>query len=240
MDKDLKRDLPDTIADQLASRIESGEFKAGDKLASERDLSLEYAVSRSVIREALSKLKSAGAIEARAGSGVYVTDGTDTKIFRMPPVSLGEGEEEALAQVMELLIAMEVAATRSAAIHRNAEDLKAIRRELIGMEYAIARDMLGDQEDFNFHQAIIKATHNPHFVSLCSHLEYGARNVIRAARSNTRQNLAAMMDAVQSEHQEIYDAIVAGDPDRAALAAETHLKNALARAKLYRRAGPAE
>lgn len=234
MDKDLRRDLPDTIADQLAARIEAGEFKPGDKLASERDLSLEYAVSRTVIREALSKLKSVGALEARAGSGVYVTDGTDTRIFRMPQVSLGE--DETLAQVMELLIAMEVAATRSAAIHRTPEDLKLIRRELIGMEYALARDMLGDQEDYNFHQAIVRATHNPLFVSLCSHLEYGARSVIRAARSNTRQNLSALMDAVQSEHQEIYDAIVAGDPDRAALAAETHLKNALARAKLYRRA----
>ena len=237
MDKDLKRDLPDMIADQLAARIIAGEFKPGDKLTSERELSLEYCVSRTVIREALSKLKSAGAIEAKAGSGIYVTDGSDTKIFRMPQVSLGE--DQALAQVMELLIAMEVAATRSAAIHRTTEDLKAIRRELIGMEYAIASDLLGDQEDFNFHQMIVKATHNPHFVSLCSHLEYGARNVIRAARSNTRQNLSNLMEAVQREHQEIYDAIAASDPDRAALAAETHLKNALDRAKLYRREGSA-
>lgn len=234
MDKDNKKDLPYALAEKLAERIHSGEFKPGDKLTSERELSLEYAVSRTTVREALSQLKSMGLVEARAGSGVYVTENPDTKLFRMPAVDLGE--DESFAQVMELLLAIEVAATRSAAIHRTPADLRAIRRELIGMEYAVARDMLGDQEDYNFHQAIVKATHNPYFVSLCSHLEYSARNVIRTARANTRRNLSDLMDAVQKEHQEIYEAIEAGDPERAANAAADHLNNALKRVQFYRKA----
>lgn len=227
------RDLPDDLAEKLAARLSAGEFAAGARLPSERDLSAEYAVSRAVVREALSHLKSAGLVEARAGSGVYVTGNRDAKAFRLGPIDIEE--DESLAQAMELLMAIEIAATRSAAIHRTDEDLKHIRRELLGMEYAIASDRLGDEEDFAFHQAIVAATHNPYFVSLCSHLDYGARRIIRTARTNTRTHLSGLLEAVQDEHRAIYQAIVDGDPERAAMAAGAHLNNAVRRSKLYRK-----
>lgn len=229
----MARDLPEEIAARLAKRINTGEFALGSRLPSERELSVEYAVSRPVVREALSQLKSYGLVESRAGSGVFVCENPDAHAFRMQNVDI-EGTES-LAQVMELLLAIEVAATRSAAIHRTDADLKHIRRELLGMEYAIASDELGDEHDFAFHRAIVAATHNPHFVSLSKHLEYGARNVIRQARANTRANLSELLDAVQAEHQAIYQAILDGDADAAGAAAGRHLENAAKRAKLYRR-----
>lgn len=227
------RDLPDDLAEKLAARLRSGEFATGARLPSERDLSADYAVSRAVVREALSHLKSAGLVEARAGSGVYVTGNRDAKAFRLQPIDIEQ--DQSLAQAMELLTAIEVAATRSAATHRTDEDLKHIRRELLGMEYAIASDRLGDDEDFAFHQAIVAATHNPYFVSLCSHLDYGARRIIRTARTHTKTHLAGLMEAVQDEHRAIYQAIVDGDPERAAMAAGEHLNNAVRRSRLYRK-----
>ena len=231
LDKDAvkrqARDLPDDLAARLAARVRTGEFAPGARLPSERDLSAEYAVSRPVVREAMSHLKAAGLVEARAGSGVYVTANVEARAFRLHPVDLEQ--DASLSQVMELLMAIEVAAARSAAIHRTETDLKHIRRELLGMEYAIASDRLGDEEDFAFHQAIVAATHNPYFVSLCSHLEYGARRVIRATRSNTRCHMSEMQDAVQSEHRAIYDAIAASDAEGAARAAGVHLQKAVKR-----------
>ncbi len=229
----IVKDLPDEIASDLVQRINSGEFGEGGRLPSERELSAHYSVSRPVVREALSHLKSYGLVRARAGSGVFVTDNHTVRAFRLPDVDIDE--TEALAQIMELLLAIEVAATRSAAIHRSQADLKHIRRELLGMEYAIASDKLGDEEDFAFHRAIVAATHNPHFISLSQHLEYGVRNVIRKTRSNTRINLSDMTDAVQEEHQAIFHAIDDGDPDAAADAAARHLQNASERTKLYRK-----
>ncbi|MBC8718570.1 FadR/GntR family transcriptional regulator [Ochrobactrum sp. Marseille-Q0166] len=229
----MGKQLTEEIAAELSHRIHSGEFGPGQRLPSERELSAYYAVSRPVVREALSHLKSGGLVEARAGSGVFVTADRESRFFRMPEIDLDEAES--LAQVMELLLAVEVAATRSAAQHRTDADLKLIRRELIGLEYAIASDRLGDDEDFAFHRAIVAATHNPHFISLSQHLEAGARSVIRRARSNTRANLPIELDAVQAEHQAIYQAIADADPAAAAAAAARHLENASERAKLYRR-----
>ncbi|KFI25165.1 FadR/GntR family transcriptional regulator [Paenirhodobacter enshiensis] len=229
----MGKDLPEEIAAELSQRIGRGEFAPGARLPSERDLSAHYSVSRPVVREALSHLKSDGLVEAKAGAGVFVTTNREPRFFRLPDVDIDE--TDSLAQIMELLMAVEVAATRIAAEHRTEADLKKIRRELLGMEYAIASDRLGDEEDFAFHRAIVAATHNPYFMSLSRHLEKGTRNVILTARTNTKMNLSVQLDAVQAEHQAIYQAIAEKNPEAAAVAAATHLRNATERARMYRR-----
>ena len=57
--------------------------------------------------------------------------------------------------------------------------------------------------------------------------------MIRQARTNTRSRHMDMIEAVQEEHEAIFDAIKAGDPDAAARAAENHLKNAAQRLDMY-------
>lgn len=223
--------LPDEIAIAIHGQLQRGELKPGDRLPSERELCELFGVSRSVVREGLSQLKSDGVIEVRRGSGAYILERDQRQSFRIQDVVIDE--RDSLGLVMELIVTVEVAATRIAAMRRTPEDLKQIRRALVGMEYEIANDRLGDGQDFAFHQAIVDATHNPHFIALSSHLEQGARRVIRQARSNTRTRHVDLIEAVQEEHKSIFDAIRAGDPDRAALAAETHLKNAAQRLDLY-------
>lgn len=225
------RHLPDEIAANINAQIQRGELQPGNRLPTERELCELFGVSRSVVREALSQLKADGIIETKRGSGAYVLERDQRQSFRMQDVAIDE--RDSLAMVMELILTVEVAATRLAAMRRTPEDLKMIRRALIGMEYEIANDRLGDEQDFAFHQAIVDATHNPHFIALSSHLEQGARRVIRQARTNTKVRHVSMIEAVQEEHQAIFDAIKAGNPEAAALAAETHLKNAAQRLDMY-------
>lgn len=225
------RHLPDEIAATINAQVQRGERQPGERLPSERELCELFGVSRSVVREALSQLKSDGIIETRRGSGAYVLERDQRQSFRMQDVAIEE--RDSLALVMELIVTVEVAATRLSAMRRTPEDLKMIRRALIGMEYEIANDRLGDEQDFAFHQAIVAATHNPHFIALSSHLEQGARRVIRQARTNTRSRHMDMIEAVQEEHEAIFNAIKAGDPDAAARAAENHLKNAAQRLDMY-------
>jgi DNA-binding FadR family transcriptional regulator len=223
--------LPDEVASQLIQAIRDGAYAVGDRLPSERELCEQFSVSRAVVREALSQLKSEGLAAARAGSGVFVTEPDYQAAFRLQPVVLGE--KHSLAMVMELLSAFECAATRLAALRRTDGDLKSIRKALVGMEYEITNDRLGDEQDFAFHQAIVNATHNPHYQALSKHLEHSVRRLIRRARSNTKANSMDMVEAVQEEHKAIFDAIKAADPQAASVAAETHLANAAKRLQLY-------
>jgi GntR family transcriptional regulator, transcriptional repressor for pyruvate dehydrogenase complex len=64
--------LSDQVTNALLARIESGQLKAGEKLPREVVLAPEFGVSRTVIREAISRLKHEGLVESRQGSGVFV------------------------------------------------------------------------------------------------------------------------------------------------------------------------
>ena len=60
------------IADELRSRIDSGELAAGDALPSEATIVETYGVARGTARQALADLEQAGLVEARHGKGRYV------------------------------------------------------------------------------------------------------------------------------------------------------------------------
>jgi GntR family transcriptional repressor for pyruvate dehydrogenase complex len=223
--------LPDEIAGKIKQLIQARGLNTGDRLPSERDLCEQFAVSRPVVREALSRLKSSGLVDIRRGIGVFVSVRDPREAFRVDDVDVEE--KILMTQIMELISTVEVAATRLAALRRTPEDLKQIKKCLIGMEYAIASDQLGDEEDYQFHQSIVLATHNPYFEMLSQHLEHTARRMIRRLRSNTKTRHTALIEAVQAEHQAIYNAIAAGDAVAAEHAASTHLQNATKRFTKY-------
>ncbi len=223
--------LPDEIAQELGRLIQSKQLLAGDRLPSERDLCEQFSVSRPVIREALSRLKSEGLIAIRRGVGVFITERDPREGFKIAEIDIDQ--RLSVSHVMELIATVEVAATRLAAARRSADDLKQIRRCLLGMEYAIASDRLGDEEDYEFHQSIVVATHNPYFLTLSQHLEHTARKMIRHLRSNTKTRHTNLIEAVQAEHQAIFNAIAASDPAAAERGARDHLENAERRLVKY-------
>ncbi len=62
------------IADQIAAKIDSGEFAVGERLPAERLLAEQLGVSRASVREALIALELEGYVDVRVGAGVYVLD----------------------------------------------------------------------------------------------------------------------------------------------------------------------
>jgi GntR family transcriptional regulator, transcriptional repressor for pyruvate dehydrogenase complex len=229
--KNVVQRLPREVVRALSKQIESGELEPGARLPSERQLCETFSVSRPVVREAFSHLKSEGLIVSHPGRGAFVAGPGEQTSFRLREISIRE--KKSLGQILELLVGIEVAATRLAAIRRTPDDLKRIRRALLGMEYAIASDRLGAEEDFAFHCAIVDATHNRHYQALNGYLDHSVRSLIRQARQNTRNKHADLIQAVQREHQAIFRALEAGNPTRAARAAERHLRNAAARLNIY-------
>ena len=62
------------IADALKAAVESGQYRAGDRLPGENELMESYGVARMTVRQALGVLQSEGITEARKGVGVFVRD----------------------------------------------------------------------------------------------------------------------------------------------------------------------
>lgn len=64
----------DFIADDILSKIYQNKYKTGEKMPTERELAVQYEVSRYTIREALKKLVNIGCIKIVQGSGIFVNE----------------------------------------------------------------------------------------------------------------------------------------------------------------------
>ncbi|MGF1608754.1 MAG: FadR/GntR family transcriptional regulator [Kiloniellales bacterium] len=224
--------MPDEIAKLLRGEIYRGTLKPGDRLPTEQQLCQMFGVSRPVIREAISRLKYGGVLESFQGRGVFVSQSGEESLFRLDDPDLDNKKE--LEHILELLVAVEVAATGMAAARRSKRQLQAINAALNDMASAIEQGRSGVDEDVRFHGEIVEATGNPFFIAFIGFLENRVRNLIRAARTNTAR-FEGLAYEVQKEHVAIYEAIAAGDPELAKAAAEKHLRNAAARLQLYRK-----
>jgi GntR family transcriptional regulator len=93
------------IADDLRSKIESGELRPGDQIPTEGDLQRIYSASRNTIRDAIKRLVSLGIIQTRPGQGTFVLGAIDpfvTTLSAPPGSGFGGGEGATyLSQVSE-------------------------------------------------------------------------------------------------------------------------------------------
>ena len=211
----------------------------GDKLPTESEVMAELGVSRTVVREAISKLQAAGLVETRHGIGTFVLDSAAATGFRIAgtdPTTLRD-----VVAIVELRLGLEVEATALAAQRRSAAELEDIRVALAAFERATAEDGDTVGPDLHFHQGIARATHNPHFVDLMTHL--GTTLLPRTRVNMARfagQNLHDYLRRIHIEHESILSAIANRDSDAARAAMRTHLSNSRDRAVRAQNAADAE
>ena len=217
--------LSDQVAAQLASQIQTGAFQAGDKLPTEAQLALRFAVSRNVVREAISRLKSLKLVDSRQGSGAYVNTATVTPLdFEIPHAA----SQVAVTQMVELRRALEAEVASLAAQRRTAKDVRRMMQAVKALQSAVSAGGDGVAEDVQFHRAIADAAGNPFLIQTLDYLGQFLHGATRVTRANEarRMDFAAQ---VQAEHDAIVQAVKAGDAPAARQAAATHMDNAIVR-----------
>jgi GntR family transcriptional repressor for pyruvate dehydrogenase complex len=219
--------LADQVFGALQSDIAEGRLKPGEKLPIEPQLAANFGVSRTVVREAVSRLRSDGLVTARQGSGVFVASAPAQQAFRMPTEA--SSEQAAIREIYELRLGVEVEAAALAAARMVPDHLMRIKRALGEIEATKSGPDFGVQADTDFHRAIALATGNSKIAAFQRYLSVFLLQSITAARENTRQTLPGAVDEVMGEHQAIYAALEAGDAKAARAAMRAHLTNAQAR-----------
>ncbi|HEY9347561.1 MAG TPA: GntR family transcriptional regulator, partial [Inquilinus sp.] len=122
----VNRKLYIQIAEQITAAIDSGEFRPGQQLPSERDLAQELGVSRPTVREALIALEVAGLVEVKVGVGAFV------RAAARPGSALPEADHSAL-EIMQARALVEPELAALAARHITGEG----RSELAGIVTAM-------------------------------------------------------------------------------------------------------
>uniref|UniRef100_UPI0031E49429 FadR/GntR family transcriptional regulator n=1 Tax=Herbaspirillum sp. TaxID=1890675 RepID=UPI0031E49429 len=202
-----KGTLADHVTSVLAQQIREGEFAPDTRLPSEMELTARFAVSRTVIREAISRLKSEGLVGSRRGSGTVVLGANQATPFRldMPGEDVGDSIR-AVLRVIELRRGVEGEMAALAAQRRTGVQSLAIQQALKDIDRAAQEGRDGVQEDFAFHAAISNAAHNPLYTSLVQFLSQFLHAAIRVARMNEARR-SDFSQQVRSEHAAIARAI---------------------------------
>jgi DNA-binding FadR family transcriptional regulator len=218
------RTLALELVEALGDRIRDGRTVPGEKLPTEAAIMAGFGVSRTVVREAISKLQASGLVETRHGVGTFVVGLGDAAPFRIAPEQFATLRD--VIAVLELRIGIETEAASLAAQRRSAANLRDMRSALDAFAAATeaGRDAIGP--DFQFHLEVARATQNAHFAELMASL--GATIIPRARLDGARaasEERQAYLRRVNGEHESIFDAIRNQDGDAARAAMRTHLAN---------------
>lgn len=217
--------LSDRVADVLEAEIRAGRLSAGLKLPTESALAEQFGVSRTVVREAISRLKSLGLVDSRQGSGMFVREAG------FAPLNFDArhaGSQSAVIQMVEVRRALEAEVAALAAERRSAGDIHRIRQAIAALAAAVTEGGDGVAEDLAFHRSIADAARNPFLLDTLQYLSQYLMGATRVTRANEARRIDFAAQ-VADEHRDIVNAIEAGDPARARQAAAGHMDNAIRR-----------
>lgn len=208
-----RQNLSEQVVHQIGLSIMRRDFKPGDTLSTEPELSLQFNVSRPIMREALKILSAKGLIESRPRTGTKVRPRADWNV--LDPEVIGwlyeVGPDRAFLDALcEVRLMFEPTAARLAAARATAEEIKTIKECYRRMEEGVDAPETYIPADLAFHAAICAAAHNEMLQKITETLSTSL-HVSRLVTSRLPgANLAAM-----PLHWSVAEAIRKGDEQAA-------------------------
>lgn len=213
------------VADQLEALIIQGKVAVGEKLPTENSLCESFGVSRTVIREAITHLKSLGLVETRRGVGTTVL--RSSTVEARPAERINPTTVEDILHLLELRLTLEPAAAELAALRYDDEDRQRLEVQHDAFSKAYAAKSQAREEDYLFHYAIASATKNPFFQSF--YKQWSQSVIPRAKLLSSDINPISSeryLERVKEEHTFILEAIISRDPQAARETMFQHLNRA--------------
>jgi DNA-binding FadR family transcriptional regulator len=208
-----KHNVVDVIYEQMKQNIQDGLWEPGCKLPSEAELTATFQVSRVSVRSAVQKLRDLGVVVTHQGKGTYVT----REVARygsfsdnQPILHLSQEEFDDMRVFRQTV---EFKCMELAVQNATDEDVKvlesALNRMLVSKDdykkYSLA--------DYDFHLAIVKASHNKVFI----HVMESLKGIYVHYLEELNRVLGITLESVEA-HIKVFMALKNRD---ASLAAET-------------------
>jgi len=214
--------LAQTVVEGLKQQILSGALSPGAKLPSEKDLLESYGVSRTVVREAVSRLQAEGLVETQQGRGSFVLAMPDPSSFRLESSAIRSHSD--VLNMIDFRIGVECEAAALGAQRIGTRTAGLVRAAMDDFEAAGPEGVV--EADFRFHRAIATATGNRFYVDLLDSLGPMMIMLPRIRLDDAYSMTdAAHVERVTREHGNIAAAVIAGDGETARAAMRVHLGN---------------
>jgi len=210
--------LVDTVVEQVQHLIADGHLESGDRLPKEDDLVQKMGVSRTVLREALSRLEATGLVTIQRGRGMFVADASGVASCARLIRNAMTLTSKDLAQFMEFRRIIECQAARRAAELARPEDLAELESLCIEMNRPDREYLESVRTDFKFHLKIVEISGNQLMQSALGIIQEFIMTTMLKTTPNPRD-----YDASRRYHMLVVDAIRSGNPDIAEKAARDHM-----------------
>ncbi|WP_375748945.1 FadR/GntR family transcriptional regulator [Vibrio sp. HN007] len=218
-----KRSLHVQVAREIARSIISGDLPEGSVIPGEMALCEQFGVSRTALREAVKLLTSKGLLESRPKIGTKVVERANWNFLDSQLIEWMEGLmdiDEFCIRFLGLRRAIEPEACALAARNATAEqrmELSSVFQQMVEVANAEEFDSEAWTDiDIKFHRLIFSATGNDFY------LPFG--NILTTMFVNFIKYSSEEGSTCIKEHQDIYNAIMAGDADKAREASACHLQ----------------
>jgi DNA-binding FadR family transcriptional regulator len=206
----------------LKDKILAGDLPAGHKLPSETELIEEFGVSRTVVREAVTRLRAEGLVETFQGRGSFVLTVPEPTSFSVGSTAIRTHQD--VLDMIDFRLGIETEAAALAASRCDTSSRAALQAAMDAFVAAAPEDAV--EADFKFHRAIAAAADNRFYVDLLDSLGPMMIMLPRTRLASTySMSDAAHVERVQREHDNIAAAVLAGDVETARAAMRVHLGN---------------
>ncbi|HQT46103.1 MAG: GntR family transcriptional regulator [Acidocella sp. 20-63-7] len=214
--------LGDQLYGQILEQIVSGRLSEGTRLPAEQDICKMFGVSRPVVRQALSRLRADGLVQARQGSGTYVMARPADRLL-----SFAEPRQIAdFLRCIEIRLVLEGSAARFAAERRSEKEMADIIVAHERFRLEAEAGALRTESDLTFHTAIATASGNHFFPEMLENLHEYLSGFMNLTLRLTHTSPHERASVVLQEHSLIVEAIRNQDPESAQIAMQFHITQA--------------
>ncbi len=221
--------LSDKVYASLLSGIVDSTYPRNKNLPTEHELAKQFGVSRTVVRQAIVRLREDGLVQSRQGSGTLVLRRPNEAMLQFAPVS----SIADIRRCFEFRSKLEGGAAEFAALHHDSAALEALENALSSHERIIANSVTGEpavrdvaqgvEADSNFHMAVARASMNHFFVLTLESVRTQVLFGMNLAHSLNLLQQAELLRTVYGEHSVIYENIRDRNAQGAREAMELHI-----------------
>lgn len=223
-----KAPMTQQVARKLQDMIRSGEWKAGEKLPSQRILSERLNISRPTLREALLTLETLGMVHTLPARGTFIANPREAE---KPSAQWRYQDAYSQQEVMQLRLVVEGEICRLVATSATPDLIRDLRdaADIFAQAWAQGDLVAHVQADLEFHRLIAAACPNRMLKNV---YETYQTMLTETQRQPIPQTHSPRMQASIAEHGMILNAISDGDGVKAEAAMRTHIRNTAAAAHI--------
>ncbi len=215
-----QRKISDQVFEQLKELIFRGKLTPGDKLSTEREMARSMDVSRTTVRNAITRLVTMGLVEHKQGKGTFVAVPDAHK--KNPFAQVMNDKEASILDLLEVRMGLECVAAALAAKRADETDIRAMKQSVEEMRNKISAGRLGTAADTSFHMAIAYATKNPLHIQVMKnfydYLIHGIKESLRSLYEN-KNNIQVILN----QHEAVMKAVISRRPEQAYQSMQTHI-----------------